>query len=465
MTGQVSDKSIDRVELEDGSVVTDPCVIAEEINDYLISVQSDRPSTVQTANLLPLQTTQQSFFIAPTTEDEIKLIVRSLKNKKSTGYDNISTKLLKFIIDDVAPVLTFIVNNSFSQGIFPENLKLSSVVPILKSKASFKLDNIRPISLLSIFSKIFEKLMVVRLHRYLNKINFLSINQFGFLKGKSTEDALLNVTENIYNSLNSSCKTTGLFIDFKKAFDLVDHEILLCKLEAVGIRGVALCWFRSFLVDRQQKVKILGNFSPPKVVESGVPQGSVTAAVLFLIFLNDLLELNFHGKVSAFADDIALFYSNKDTFRLGELINHDLLLLRQWCLQNKMQVNVNKTKFVNFDILGFEIPFPLTYHSALCNLTTCHCQPLERVNHFKYLGIVLDERMNFEKHIIGLNKKLKSSIRTFYFLRNFCNVNLLRSLSHTAQIRLIYVSETLLCNTGYVSDMFQYLSDTSLIRI
>jgi len=160
-------------------------------------------------------------------------------------------------------------------GVFPDCLKLSIVTPIFKKTNSFHISNIRPISLLSIFSKVFEKVMVLRLTKYLNSFLFFSNKQFVFQKGKSTEDALLNITSKVYDSFNMSFKTTGLFIDFRQAFDLENHSILLNKLETVGVGGVALRWFSSFLTGRRQQVRIGDCLSEPRPVGVGVPQGSV----------------------------------------------------------------------------------------------------------------------------------------------------------------------------------------------
>lgn len=432
LTGNVKSKNVDKIELDNGTTLTEPEEVAQAVNDYFISIQSEVQSNdAINVNSLPrLFTFPNSFFVSPVTVEELKCKVKSLKNKKSTGFDLFSTSLVKHIIDSIAHVLTYIINLSFSSGVFPEQLKLSIVIPIQKKSNSLKLENLRPISLLSIFSKVFEKLMKDRLLKYLENLNFFSNKQFGFTKGKSTEDALVSVTDLIYTSLNDKNKTTGVFIDFKKAFDLVDHDILLSKLEAVGVRGITLNWFKSFLVNRKQKVKIGNKFSLSSVVKTGVPQGSVSSATLFLIFINDLLNLNFRGQISAFADDIALFYSGKDPATIAEIINEDLILLNNWVKANKMQVNVSKTKFINFDFVGFELPVPLKYHINGCNfnLGLCNCEEIEKVNSYKYLGVTLDEKLSWENHVKGLHSKLRKSIRTFYYLRNFCSTPLLRTL-------------------------------------
>lgn len=163
----------------------------------------------------------------------------------------------------------------------------------------------------------------------------------------------------------------------------------------------------------------------------GVPQGSVLSATLFIIFINDLLEKPFKGNKTAFADDIAFSYSQNIKSMVMESINYDLKILRQWCNSNFMVVNVSKTKYMNFHHHGFDFDSEIMFHDVTCNTgSTCNCQKIEKVNNFKYLGIYLDDKLSCEKHITNLNVNLRRNIRTFYYLRNLCDTDLLRSLYH-----------------------------------
>lgn len=442
LSGETKCKNIDRIESLEGIIIEDPKEIVECINSYLISVQSagDNNHTMANAIHSPSRNIADSFFVAPTTPVEIVNIINSLKNKTSSGFDGFNTVLIKRIANYIAPVLSFIINLSFKEGVFPEKLKSSVVIPILKKPNIFKIDNIRPISLLSIFSKIFEKTMKCRLVKYLEIHNFLSPYQFGFIKKKSTEDALITVSDKIYSNLNQKNKITGLFIDFRKAFDLVDHSILMNKLETIGIRGVALSWFTSYLTGRTQRVRVGDSLSDPLLIRSGVPQGAVLSANLFLIFINDLLTQPLFGTINAFADDLAIFYFKNNVQEIWDCIVSDLKLIRSWCLFNKMQINVDKTKYINFDHKSFEFTNILKFHEINCNeQVICSCKSIEKVDCFKYLGVTLDENLSWDKHINSLHNKLKYSIRKFYHLRNFCEVSLLRTLYYAlVQSRLEY---------------------------
>ncbi|XP_039299150.1 uncharacterized protein LOC120354991 [Nilaparvata lugens] len=412
LTGESRNQIFDKVELEDGTIECDPQNVANKVNRYLINVvqpDCNIPSSV----CLGLYHQCRSFFIEPTTDNEILKVISNLKNKKSSGFDKFNILLIKRIALYIAPVLTHIFNLSFSKGVFPEMLKMSVVIPIFKKKNSIKLNNIRPISLLSVFSKILEKLMINRLVTYLN-----------------TEDALLNFSNLVYNSLNNSNKTTGLYIDFTKAFDLINHEILFLKLEAAGVRGVALRWFRSFLSNREHQVRVgaEGCLSSPLPVTVGVPQGSVSSAILFIIFINDLLNIKFNGIIQAFADDIAFLYSHKSKEVIKNNIVADLSILREWCSKNKMIVNVSKTKYINFDYRAVDFSAPILYHSQGCTREDCSCEEIERVDSFKYLGLTFDEKMSWKKHIQILHGDIRRSIRKFYYLRNLCDQTLMKSL-------------------------------------
>ncbi len=185
-----------------------------------------------------------------------------------------------------------------------------------------------------------------RLLNYLNSKNFFNDNQYGFTKGKNTEGAISNFVEHIFRGFNDNMKTTGIFIDFTKAFDLVNHNILLNKLEFLGVRGNALGWFRTYLENRQQKVKISNSFSSSKTVSIGVPQGSVLSASLFLIFINDLLNLQLKGKMIGFADDIAIRYSENNWQSILIKMRDDFKLIRKWCGNYRIALNATKTNFI-----------------------------------------------------------------------------------------------------------------------
>lgn len=426
ITGGSSVQTIDKIELTDGTVIRGAQNIAEEVNRHLTDIANNISPSVTSVCERPNYI--DSFFVNFTDTTEVINIINGLKNKKSSGYDNFNVNLVKCIAEEIANVLTYIINLSFSTGVFPDSLKLSIVVPLLKKPNLLNINNLRPISLISVFSKIIEKIMKTRLIGYLNNISVLSTNQFGFTKGKCTEDALIKVTDYIYSNFNENKKVTGLFIDFKKAFDTVNHSILLNKMESIGIRGVALDWFSSYLSGRRQRVRVAGCLSEALPVARGVPQGAVLSANLFLIFINDLLAQNLNGSVNAFADDVAIFYSDLNTQNLLEKINEDLITVRNWCKLNCMEINVSKTKFVNFALRGFDLPRSLVYHKYNCSSIVCDCQIIEQTATFKYLGVIFDEKLSWEKHIQELNNKIKYSIRKFYYLKNICSEQLMRNL-------------------------------------
>ena len=217
--------------------------------------------------------------------------------------------------------LCAIINLSLSEGVFPSLLKEANICPIFKKGDKFKCENYRPISLLSNVSKIFERIMYNRLENFLNETSQLYELQFGFRKRYSTNHALLSITEKIRESMDNKLFSCGVFIDLEKAFDTVNHDILLGKLEYYGIRGIANLWFKSYLSNRSQSVIINGECSSKEIITCGVPQGSILGPLLFLLYINDMyLSVN-SSTVYHFADDTNLFLSSKSLKGLRKLMN------------------------------------------------------------------------------------------------------------------------------------------------
>jgi hypothetical protein len=256
-------------------------------------------------------TLQNSCYFEPISSYELFNIISSLDNSKSLSHLGNSAFIVKKISLNIVDIFSYICNLCFEKGIFPEALKTAKVIPKYKKGNRKIIDNYRPISILDTFSKIFEKAIKKRMLNFLNRNNFFSGLQFGFREGKSTEDAFLKVVTEIYDGVNSGNKTAAMFIDIKKAFDSVDHVILLKKLHKVGFRGKTFELFQSYLNNRKQFVVIGNKQSDFRLVDLGVPQGSVLGPILFLIYFNSLLHQKFKGNLTAFADDVAITYKVK----------------------------------------------------------------------------------------------------------------------------------------------------------
>lgn len=388
---------------ENNKTITDPTLVAETFNNYFSSVAdsilSKRKYHGHKMFSDYLKTPNHTQFNMTLTDcDEICTIITELNSNKSSGPNSIPTEILKLMKHEISHPLSIIFNLSFSSGAHPKMLRLSKVIPIFKKGSRLLSCNYRPISLLSNINKILEKLVFYRLYKFLDLHNCLYSHQYGFREKHSTNHALIHITEKIRESLDNNKKICGIFVDLQKAFDTVNHNILLKKLDYYGVRGPANDWFRSYLFERKQYVSVLGFNSAFKIIKHGVPQGSVLGPLLFLIYINDLNICIQNSTVYHFADDTNLLNIQDDYKKLQKSINQDLKNLYMWLLANKISLNCSKTELIFFKKQATKIP---TNIKIKINGTR-----LLPTNHIKYLGILLDETLSGNYHCKELIKKL-----------------------------------------------------------
>lgn len=417
--------TIDSIKI-DNVIVTDPVDIANAMNENFI----DSTKNKNKINNLHITENRQSnsIFLKPMTMTEVRNIVRSLRDTRSVGYDEISTKILKTCIDKIVAVITFLVNFSFESGTFPETLKLSIIKPLYKKGCKKCTENYRPITLISIWSKVFEKCMHDRLTNFTTKYNIINSEQYGFQKLKSTSLAIFSLIQHILNNINGDKMTTALFLDLSKAFDHISHGKLLDKMEAIGIRGPALSWIASYLTNRKQKVvigKITKNkehlfySSDERHNSIGVPQGSVLGPTLFLLYINSISDVTNH-KCILFADDITIIVTtdkNTNTIKDHETdINNTLNNIIQWLDINNLTINLNKTNYIQFNQSKH-----LQYNFNL-NINSGHVT-IKNATQTKFLGILIDQDLNWKTHVNDLCHRVNRFVYALKQVRKVTSIS------------------------------------------
>ena len=411
--------------LVDDKLISDPVKIANEYNNYFSTIANNLRNKMFDRNKnfkSYLQNRREnSFFINPTNEEEIIEIINDLDCMKCSGPHSIPSFIFKDIKLILAESLADIINLSFNTGIYIEKLKVSKVIPIFKGKGSnLECCNYRPISLLWNIDKIVEKLMHKRLYNFLSKYKIIFNLQFGFRKSHSTSHALIYLTEKVREALDANCFSCGVFVDLPKAFDTVDHEILLYKLDHYGIRGIENSWFKSYLSNRKQFVSINGALSNETVVQHGVPQGSVLGPLLFLLYINDLNKALKYCNTLHFADDTCLLLKNKKLKKMRKYLNIDLRNLSNWLNANKISLNVSKT-----ELLIFKHPKKKMKYNLKVKLDGKLLRPSSYV---KYLGMYIDSNLNWNFNTKVLSSKLSRSIGMLSKIRHYVNAETLKSI-------------------------------------
>ena len=387
--------------------------MANVFNEFFVNIGRTIAESCNASPFDPLHYMQgdypNSFFLKAVTPQDVGNSIKSLKDKKCDLY-SVPVKIIKSVCDIVSPVIASIINGSFESGIFPQSLKIARVIPIPKTCEAENISNYRPISILPMFSKIFEKIAYIQLYNYLEKHDILYRGQYGFRSKKSTVQAVLDQMNFLYQNLDSDQIVLSIFLDFRKAFDSVDHTILLSKLRFYGIRGLTLDWFRSYLFNRQQYTVINDCKSNLLNISHGVPQGSILGPLLFLVFINDLPNSSNLFKCILFADDSTLSASfSRADMEIAIKINNELVSVNSWLDTNKICMNADKTKVITFSYKRhMDIPL-LKIGNA--NIT--------EVDSIKFLGMHLDRHLTFKYYVDYISTKISKSIGILYKLKYF----------------------------------------------
>ena len=394
----------------EGQNISNDKVIANKFNEYFNEIGPSLARNIDSPNVAfssyLTNETGQNLHLQPVAEDAIAKIIDKLPPKTSRGVDGLSMKFVKEIKDCILSPLCIIINQMLITGIFPNKLKIAKIVPVYKKDDNRAIQNYRPISVLPVFSKIFEKVILIQLNAHLKSSNIMYESQYGFREGHSTEFAAMENIDKVIESLENKGIPLNIFLDLSKAFDTLDHNILLHKLKIYGINGNAYRLCESYLTNRQQYVEYNGYNSELLTIQTGVPQGSILGPVFFLIYVNDFARSTNMFRFIMYADDttlLATLSSTQDNDRVSfeQTVNCELQKVSNWLKVNKLSINVAKTQFMFFHPKNKKIPdINLLFDN----------EPIVRVSTFDFLGIKIDENMTWNSHLFKIRMKISKVI-------------------------------------------------------
>ena len=435
-----------------------------ELNAHYLStaprILGSKPTSVADIELLLRDSAtevDQEFEFQPVTYNQVLKEIKSLRSDCSAGYDNLPVSLVKPIADHLASPLTHIINTGIAENTFHQQWKIGKVTPIPKTEQSITPDQFRPVTVLPILSKIFERLMARQIINYIEQNQIYKQTMSGFRKRHSTETILMKIRNDITGAMNKGEVTLAAFLDYSKAFDTVDYKILLTKLRRIGFSNKAAMLMLSYLSDRRQFVEIDDKKSDFGTVLFGVPQGSILGPVLFNLYTVDLQDNVDGGNTNQYADDTTNYEHCKPVNIPATIINMTLSLdqLKQWSTSNNLAFNNKKTKIMLFstsrmgklhDLMN---PNHATFHIHHMD------QRIERITVYKLLGIQFDQNLNWETHIEKICQSVYSKLYVLRYLRRTASFRLRKQLAETLLISKIH----------YCCSLFWNLPQTQLKKL
>lgn len=364
------------------------------------------------------KTMSASAFLPRLSEHDLRRILFSFRRNKPPGLDGLSVHMLQRNFEALAGILLFMLNGFLDSTSVPDRLKIAIVRPLHKGGRKDVIENYRPISILPILSQVLEKFLLEVMVSFIDKFAILSPHQFGFVAGKGTTLLLESFSDEIFSALDQNSFSIALFLDVSKAFDTVNHGILLDKLNSLGFRGPFHDVLKSYLCNRSQIVVVDGHFSSTSPITAGVPQGSILSPLLFNIFINDFASAVSRCKVFQYADDTVLLAKHVCYHSAIKMLQNDVYNAVDWFSKNLLKLNVSKTKLVCFrnPLKTTVIDQQIYLHSKSC--APCFCDPVEYVLSVKYMGIFFDSNMSWDTHLAHLCGKLRSVAWLMYHCRS-----------------------------------------------
>jgi len=326
----------------------------------------------------------------------VKKIIKSLPSNKTPGCNKVNAKTLKDSLPVISSVITSLINNSFHSSSFPLSWKKAEIIPILKSGDSEEFANTRPISLLPLISKVCQRAAHSQLVNFLSSKDTIHHLQSGNRKFHSTESALLHFTDKLLNNMDQRKISVTILLDLSRAYDSIQHDLMLCKLRKAGVSETASAWFESYLSQRIKVVKIQNTLSHSLPVMVGVPQGRILGPVLFTLYVNDLLQVPKHCKALSYVDDTKLFlgFPSNQLHEIISAVNDDLKEISSWCCRNSLLINPHKTKLLFVGVPQLMRTLPATLPSV-----TLFGTEIKPVTVAKDLGVYIDSHLNYNEHI------------------------------------------------------------------